>query len=97
MCAGMDYVFAHFTGIFVTSTVYMLIYSAAMLNKPRIYPEVILPGFASGVMWAVADISWFIANDILSQPISFPIITSVSYSHYFCVVHHLTSQTRKPK
>jgi len=84
MSVGMDYVFAHFTGILVTSTVYMLIYSAFMKNKPRIYPEVILPGFLSGVMWAVADIGWFVANDTLSQPISFPIITSVSVSHCFC-------------
>jgi len=78
LSVGMDYVFAHFTGILVTSTVYMLIYSASMKNKPRIYPQVILPGFMSGVMWAVADIGWFVANDTLSQPISFPIITSVS-------------------
>lgn len=73
---GMDYVFAHFTGILVTSTVYMLIYCVAMKNKPRIYPELILPGFLAGVMWGIADIGWFIANDLLSQPISFPIITS---------------------
>jgi len=77
---GMDYVFAHFTGILITSTVYMLIYSAAMKNKPRVYPQVILPGFVSGVMWAVATISWFVANDALSPPISFPIITSVRIS-----------------
>ena len=89
----MDYVFAHFTGILVTSTIYMLIYSAAMMNKPRIYPEVILPGFMSGVMWAIADIGWFIANDTLSQPISFPIITSVSHSRCFCVIRHVTTQT----
>jgi len=76
----MDYVFAHFTGIVVTSTVFLLIYSVAMKNKPRIYPEVILPGFLSGIMWAIADIGWFVANDTLSQPISFPIITSVSRS-----------------
>ena len=80
---GMDYVFAHFTGILISSTVYMLIYSAVMKNKPRIYPAVILPGFISGVMWAIADICWFVANDTLSQPISFPIITSVSSSHCF--------------
>ena len=76
----MDYVFAHYTGILVCSTVYMLIYSAVMKNNPRVYPAVVLPGFVSGVMWAVANIGWFIANDALTQPISFPIITSVSLS-----------------
>jgi len=82
LSVGMDYVFAHFTGILASSTLYLVIYSAAMKNKPRVYPEVILPGFLSGVMWGVADIGWFIANDALSQPISFPIITSVSRSFF---------------
>ena len=89
----MDYVFAHFTGFFVSSTVYLLIYSAAMKNKPRVYPEVILPGFLSGVMFAVAYIGWFIANDTLSQPISFPIITSVSPSNWLSAVLHLIAWT----
>lgn len=84
----MDYVFAHFTGILVTSTVFLLIYSAAMKNRPRIYPAVILPGFISGVMWGMADIGWFVANDTLSQPVSFPIITSVSSPHCFYIVPH---------
>ena len=74
----MDYIFAYYCGILASSTVYMLIYSAAMKNKPRIYPEIVLPSFVSGVMWAVASVGWFIANDALTQPISFPIITSVS-------------------
>jgi len=29
--------------------------TAIMKNKPVIYKEVILPGFISGVMWAVAQ------------------------------------------
>jgi len=56
----------------------MAIYCAVMCNRPRIYPNVILPGLISGVMWAIADIGWFVANDALSPIISFPIITSVS-------------------
>ena len=77
---GLDYVFAHFCGIYVTSTVYFLIYCGSMKNRPRIYSQAILPAFISGVMWAVADASWFEANAILSEPISFPIITTVSIS-----------------
>jgi len=88
-CEGMDYVFSHFTGFLASSTVYMLIYSAAMRNKPRIYPAVILPGFTSGVMFGVAYMAWFVANDALSQPVSFPIITSVSLSSCFCSVTRL--------
>ena len=72
--------FAHFCGIYVTSTVYFLIYCGSMRNRPRIYSQAILPAFISGAMWAVADASWFEANAILSEPISFPIITTVSTS-----------------
>ncbi|XP_060707524.1 transmembrane protein 144-like isoform X2 [Hemiscyllium ocellatum] len=34
-------------------------------------------GFVSGVMWAIANCCWFLANDFLSAVVSFPIITAV--------------------
>ncbi|KAG8592506.1 hypothetical protein GDO81_000528 [Engystomops pustulosus] len=40
----LDYVFAHFSGIFLTSTVYFLIYCVVMKNRPRVFPQAILPG-----------------------------------------------------
>jgi glucose uptake protein GlcU len=72
---AVELVFSHFVGIWLTSTAYMLIYSAYTRNAPALYPKVILPGFVSGVMWAVADISWFIANGNLQFVIAFPLIT----------------------
>ncbi|KAM9026884.1 transmembrane protein 144 isoform 1-T2 [Ara ararauna] len=72
----LDYVFAHFSGIFLTSTVYFLIYCAVRKNKPDVYPQAILPGFVSGVLWAIANCCWFIANHYLSAVVSFPIITA---------------------
>ncbi|XP_041075647.1 transmembrane protein 144-like isoform X2 [Polyodon spathula] len=72
----LDYVFAQFSGIFLTSTVYFLLYCAAMKNKPKVYPKVILPGVASGVLWAIANCCWFLANNYLSAVVSFPIITA---------------------
>ncbi|XP_052546354.1 transmembrane protein 144 isoform X2 [Tympanuchus pallidicinctus] len=72
----LDYVFAHFSGIFLTSTVYFLIYCAVRKNKPNVYPQAILPGFVSGLLWAVANCCWFIANHYLSAVVSFPIITA---------------------
>ncbi|XP_043827744.1 transmembrane protein 144 [Dromiciops gliroides] len=72
----LDYVFAHFSGIFVTSTVYFLAYCMIMKNNPKVYPQAILPGFFSGVLWAIASCCWFIANHSLSAVISFPIITA---------------------
>ena len=47
-----------------------------MRNKPLVNREVILPGFVSGVMWAVAQTSWFVANDNLQLNVAFPIITT---------------------
>ncbi|KAM6148185.1 transmembrane protein 144 [Erethizon dorsatum] len=72
----LDYVFAHFSGIFLTSTVYFLVYCIAMKNSPKLYPEAVLPGFLSGVLWAIATCCWFIANHSLSAVVSFPIITA---------------------
>lgn len=36
--------FAHCSGIFLTSTVYFLVYCIAMKNSPKLYPEAVLPG-----------------------------------------------------
>eukprot|EP01099_Mayorella_cantabrigiensis_P006594 TRINITY_DN5546_c0_g2_i1.p1 TRINITY_DN5546_c0_g2~~TRINITY_DN5546_c0_g2_i1.p1 ORF type:complete len:348 (-),score=55.16 TRINITY_DN5546_c0_g2_i1:63-1106(-) len=73
---GLHYVFAHFTGIYVTSTGYFLVYCMYHRNRPALRSELILPGFACGVMWAIAEISWFIANEKLSAAVSFPMITT---------------------
>jgi glucose uptake protein GlcU len=34
-----------------------------------------LPGLASGTLWALGQASFFVANENLSQTVSFPIIT----------------------
>lgn len=73
---GIDYVFAHVCGIFMASTLYFIIYVIYQRNKPKIYPTVILPGLLSGVMWAVATACFFVANEVLSEPVSFPIINT---------------------
>ncbi|XP_064637459.1 transmembrane protein 144-like isoform X2 [Lineus longissimus] len=73
---GLDYVFAHFCGIYATSVFYFFVYCIIMKNKPRVYPKAILPGIVSGAMWGVAQTGWFIANETLSEPVSFPIITT---------------------
>uniref|UniRef100_A0A8D0HAQ7 Transmembrane protein 144 n=1 Tax=Sphenodon punctatus TaxID=8508 RepID=A0A8D0HAQ7_SPHPU len=87
----LDYVFAHFSGIFLTSTIYFLIYCTAMKNNPRVYPQVIIPGFVSGVLWAIATCCWFIANHYLSAVVSFPIITAGMKNYLlllaaFCII-----------
>lgn len=73
---GLDYVFATFCGIYLTSTAYFLIYAAYQRNRPKIYPRVILPGFIAGVLWSIATAGWFVANKVLSEAIAFPIVST---------------------
>jgi len=73
---GLDYVFSHFCGIWITSTTYFLIYCILKKNKPVLYPSVVLPGILSGILWSMADISWFVANQNLLIVVAFPIITT---------------------
>ncbi|GAB1601687.1 transmembrane protein 144-like isoform X1 [Argonauta hians] len=73
---GLDCVFAHYCGIYLTGSVYFTLYIIYKRNKPVVYPKAILPGILSGMMWAVATACFFVANTILEEPVSFPIITS---------------------
>jgi len=72
----LTYVFSHFTGIFAMSTFWFIAYCAYTRSNPRINPRLVLPGFVSGIMWAIANTSWFVANNSLSMSVAFPIITS---------------------
>ncbi len=70
----MHYIFSHFCGIQFTMTLYFILYCIYNGNQAAIYPKAIVPAFISGVMWAVAQVSWFVANGALGFAISFPII-----------------------
>jgi cytochrome bd-type quinol oxidase subunit 2 len=84
----LDFVFAHFNGIFLTSSTYLLLalllhylssyQENAAVRKPfELYPATLLPAFASGLLWAIAMVAWFVANQKLtSLSVTFPIITS---------------------
>jgi len=74
--SGLDYVFSHFCGIYATSTLYMIIYCIFKKNSPVVYPKVVLPGLISGFLWAIADISWFVANQKLQMVVSFPLVSA---------------------
>jgi glucose uptake protein GlcU len=73
--SSVELVFSHFVGIWMTSTVLLIGYAILKGNRPVVYPRVIVPGFISGVMWAIAQISWFLANDQLEFAVSFPLVT----------------------
>ncbi|PIO72609.1 hypothetical protein TELCIR_05450 [Teladorsagia circumcincta] len=44
-------------------------------NRPSVPPYIVLPSLIAGILWAIATTSFFVANQYLSQAISFPIIT----------------------
>eukprot|EP01127_Copromyxa_protea_P000410 TRINITY_DN10339_c0_g1_i1.p1 TRINITY_DN10339_c0_g1~~TRINITY_DN10339_c0_g1_i1.p1 ORF type:complete len:411 (-),score=79.90 TRINITY_DN10339_c0_g1_i1:26-1258(-) len=74
---GLDYVFTHFSGIFITSTLYFLLYVMVKKNQPYINPEIALPGFVSGVMWAGAQTLALFATPLLGFSVSFPIFSTI--------------------
>jgi len=73
---ALDYVFSLYTGIYLSSISYFVIYCMIKRNKPVVQPEVILPALLSGAMWAVANSLFFLANNALSQAVTFPIVSS---------------------
>ncbi|CAI8041521.1 Transmembrane protein 144 [Geodia barretti] len=77
-CSDINYLFGHYSGILLASTFYFVVYCLLMKNRPRVYPKAILPGLLSGIMWGIAMVGWFLANQRLSLAVSFPIITAVS-------------------
>jgi len=74
---SLDYVFSHFCGILLASTFWFACYCAYKTRYGltiEVYPKVILPSFVSGIMWAIAQTAYFVANEKLSFVVSFPMI-----------------------
>ncbi|EFP09500.1 hypothetical protein CRE_25065 [Caenorhabditis remanei] len=77
---GLGYVFSHYMGIFCTASTLMIGYvfvSRFFQNNPFAPSRLIGPSMTAGSMWGIAQASWFVANDNLSQAVSFPIISMV--------------------
>jgi len=72
---GLHYVFAMYSGIFFSSMFYYIVYLAYKGNRPYLHIQSILPGIISGIMWGIAQAGFLVANSVLNQPISFPLIT----------------------
>lgn len=74
----LNYVFPHFTGILITSWFYTIMYccyKAYKRQEPFINSACILPASLSGILWGIAQISWFIANGKLGFTVTFPMIS----------------------
>ncbi|KAK6052109.1 hypothetical protein COOONC_10387 [Cooperia oncophora] len=74
---GLSYVFSHFFGIFLSATAIFLGYTLFKKGEPFMTSQMVLPSFLAGLLWATAQTAFFIANQHLSQAISFPIITGL--------------------
>ena len=74
----VDYVFTVYNGIFVTATFYFFVYNCYMRNKPQINSKAVFPSIISGMIWAVAMDSYFIAMDknYLGTETTFPIVSA---------------------
>jgi len=75
----LNYVFSVFLGIFSSSSVYLgcyVIFRKLRGQEPFFRKNIVGPGLVSGIMWSVAEVSWFIANQALGFSIAFPIITT---------------------
>lgn len=69
----LDFVFSHFTGIYLYSTTIFIIYCMVNRNKPKIFPASVLPSMISGAMWGVAQCGLMSATSILGYTVGFPI------------------------
>jgi hypothetical protein len=70
-----EHLFSHNTGVLLASVAFFGVYAAATRNRPWASAELALPALASGVCWGLATLSWFAANEALSIPIAFPLVT----------------------
>ncbi|VDM28621.1 unnamed protein product [Toxocara canis] len=57
---GLSYVFAHYCGIFLTSTLFLLGYVLYKRNRPFINNRTVLPAYTTGTMWAIAQTAWLV-------------------------------------
>jgi len=69
---SLDFVFSHFIGIYLYSTVVFIVY--CIFNRPpKVFPAAILPSMISGAMWGVAQCGLMSATTILGYAVGFPI------------------------
>lgn len=55
----------------------MVIYCLIKCNRPIINSQIVLPSLLTGILWACGQSAFFVANEKLSEAVSFPMITRV--------------------
>uniref|UniRef100_A0A0N5ANS3 Transmembrane protein 144 n=1 Tax=Syphacia muris TaxID=451379 RepID=A0A0N5ANS3_9BILA len=69
----LDYVFAHYCAVTISTTIIFIIYCICKKNRPFVSSELVLPSFTYGFLWSGGMVLFFIANRLLSQTVSYPI------------------------
>jgi hypothetical protein len=72
---GLHYVFAMYSGILIASMFYYLIYLVYKGSRVYLHVPSIFAAILSGMMWGIAQAGFLVANSVLNQTISFPLIT----------------------
>jgi glucose uptake protein GlcU len=73
----MDYAWSSWVGMVVTTNLVLDLYLLIRGEKVHVSRANVLPGFASGAIWAFGQSGFFKANEELSLTISFPICASL--------------------
>jgi len=73
---ALSFALSHFSGIFGTSTLILVVYCIIKKNRPQFFSRSLFPALVAGVLWAIAQAGWFIALPHLGMTISFPIIST---------------------
>ncbi|CAJ0916199.1 unnamed protein product, partial [Mesorhabditis belari] len=74
---GMSCIFSHYFGILSLAPRFSSAIRYSKKQANLINNAITLPAFGGGLLWAIAQSSFFIANDNLSQAVTFPIITTL--------------------
>ncbi|CAD6196718.1 unnamed protein product [Caenorhabditis auriculariae] len=62
-------------GSFITSTLIFAVYASFKKNRPLVNAELCLPSMAAGLLYGIAVITFFMANQHLDQVIAYPILS----------------------
>jgi len=69
----LAFVFSHFMGIYLASTVFFFVYCLAKKNTPQVFGVTMLPSFISGAMWGIAQCGLMVGTQILGFTVAVPI------------------------
>ncbi|KAI6170098.1 hypothetical protein M3Y98_01204200 [Aphelenchoides besseyi] len=74
---SLPYIFSHYCGIMITSTVAFVLYTIFKKNRPETNSAIALPAFISGLMWAIGMCTTIVCTEKMSQSIAGPISAMV--------------------